>query len=139
MPLKLPAVCFHREYALLLRRWDDLTVTTSHALKQGKLQDLLLVDSAGTALRVENARMLHGVGPLGGYDLFLNRKIAVELSFAGEPYQMSLADFKRRLRQSFREWEGWEAGSNFEELEEKVERATSFEEIFDQLFSTECA
>ena len=136
MSLKFPVVCFHREYALLLRRWDDLTVTTSHALKHGKLRDLLLVDSAGTAVRVGDAKKLHGVGPLGGYDLFLNQKIAVELSFAGEPFRMSLADFKQRLRQSFEEWEGWESASNFDELEEKVERAASFEEIFDFLFST---
>lgn len=136
VPLKLPAVCFHRDYALLLRHWDDLTITTSYGLKHGKLEGLLLVDHEGTAVRVEGARKLRGVGPFGGYGIFLNQKIKVELVYEGDPFPMPLADFKERLSQSFEEWHGWSAGSDFEDLREAVERATTYEEIFAHLFST---
>ena len=135
MPLTLSTVCFHREYALLLRHWDELVVTTTYALKHGKLTDLLLVDATGMAVRVENAKKLHSVGPWRGYNIFLNQTIKVELNFAGEPFPISLVDFKHRLFRSFADWHGWSAGNEVEELRAQIERATSVPEIFDLLFS----
>lgn len=135
MSLTFPAICFHQEYALLLRCWEDLTVTTSRALRHGKLENLLLVDSTGTAVKVRGARELEGVGAFGGYNIFLNRKVKVELLFEGEPFQMSVAELKARLLRSFDEWEGWASADNFEETREAVESAASVGEVFARLFS----
>lgn len=136
LSLSLPLVCFHREYALLVREWDELTITTSFALKHGKLSDLLLVDSKGVAVRVRNALKLHSVGPFWGLNIFLNRRIKVELCYEGDPFTISVTELRKRLLESFEEWYGWSSSENFDELQERVKGANTFGEIFGALFST---
>ena len=126
-------MCFHRDYALVLSRWTELTFTTAHALRHGKLIDLLVVDSEGKAVRVAGARKVRGLGRFGGYGIFLNQRIEVELVVAGEPSRMPLDQFKQRLSESFTEWHGWQATDEFPELQGAVARATTYGEIFDQL------
>jgi hypothetical protein len=134
--LSLPLVCFHREYSLLVRDWDELTITTSYALKHGKFARLLLVDSKGMAARVRSARKLHSVGPFRGFNIFLNQRIKIELCYEGNLFPISLTELREMLLESFEKWHGWSSAENFEELRAKVTRATTFGELFDALFSS---
>jgi len=134
--LNFPVICFHRQFALLVKDWENLTTTTKTALKRGNFDNLLIVDSTGQAVRVKGARRLHGIGPFGGYNIFLNQRIKVTLEYDGAPFQMSLEEVKERIFRSFEEWEGWSASSNFEELQEQIQRSTSIKEIFEIICST---
>jgi len=134
--LNFPVICFHRQFALLVKDWGGLTTTTKAALKRGNFDNLLIVDSTGQAVRVKGARYLHSVGPFGGYNIFLNQRIKVALEYNGAPFQMSLEEVKERIFRSFEEWEGWSSGSNLEELQEQIQHAASIKEIFNIIFST---
>jgi len=131
--LEFPVLLFHPEYGMVVKDWDTLTTTTKVALTNKVFDNLLIVDSSGKAFRVNGARKLHGIGPFGGFNIFLNQKIRVEPNFAGEPSQMSLEALKKRVFQSFEEWHGWSSAINFEEMKERVRTATSIKEIFNAL------
>jgi hypothetical protein len=55
---------------------------------------MLIVEANGKAYKVPGAKKLHGVGPFGGYNIFLNQKIKVELLFEGNPFQITADEVK---------------------------------------------
>lgn len=56
----------------------------------------IIVDSNGTAAKVEGVRFVSGKGSFGGWTLMLERLIEVEYEL-GKPYRMSLEDVRARL------------------------------------------
>src|SRR5262245_12476310 len=131
--LDFPVLLLHPKYGMVVKDWDSLTTSTAAALKNKVFEDLLIVDSSGKAFRVNGAKKLHGIGALGGFNIFLNQKIRVEPIFEGAPSQISVEALKERVFKSFEEWEGWSSASNFEEMSEKVRAANSIKEIIDAL------
>ena len=98
---KYPVLTFSGTLAIPVRSVDRLTRCTKHALNSGHFAGLVIVDSAGKAVRVRNARKLHGIGRFGGYNIFLNQKVRVELELDGAPFQVSLDEVKSRLMADF--------------------------------------
>lgn len=128
--IKFPVLCIHRNYAVVRYSPDELTTTTKYGLKHGEYDGLLIIDCQGIAIKVTGARKLHGAGFLGGFNLFLNQRIKVELKHSGEPFQLRLEEVKERIFESFETWHGWTASENFDDIKKGVEKASSVEEIF---------
>jgi hypothetical protein len=111
---------------------DSLSSCTTAALRYGYFKKFWLVDSNHHRFKIKSAKKLHGVGRFWGYDIFLNRKIRVELSFKDEQ-SVSLEEIKESIFKSFRTWHGWASADNFDELKSRVKAATSVREIINAL------
>jgi hypothetical protein len=127
--ISYPALYFAQGLATVAVDKDGLTICNTAGLKRGCYDRMLVVDSNGIGRRVKGARKLHGVGPFWGYNIFLNRRIRVELVFDGEPFPMSVDDVRRLVLDSFRKWHGWRTRGDFKELKASVQNAQSVAEI----------
>jgi hypothetical protein len=94
---------------------------------------MLIVDSNGVGLKIRGAKKLHGVGLFWGYNIFLNQRIKVQPIIAGKPFEVSLSEVKELVLKSFRNWHGWEARGDFEELRAAVAKAGSIQEMICRL------
>jgi hypothetical protein len=112
---------------------EHLTLNTAAGLKGGYYEGFRLVDSRGKWFRVRSARKLHGVGPFGGYNFFLNRRIRVGLELEDEGRQADVAELKELVLREFREWHGWSSRGDFAALRERVEVATTVTELLNIL------
>jgi hypothetical protein len=127
--LEYPALVFVRGMVFPVRSADDATQCTKPALKNGYFSGQLMVDSTGKAVKVKGAKKLHGVGPLWGYDIFLNQKIKVELILEGQSTQIEINDVRGRVLKALRGRQGWDASGDSEELIASVEKARSISQI----------
>jgi hypothetical protein len=128
-----PTLSLSKGVALVSRGPADLTTCRSAGLRRGWYNDLLLVDSSGQGWQIGGARKLHGVGPLWGYNIFLNQKIRVELLLSKGPLAVSVGDLRERVLKSFRTWHGWEEEGTFPALKANIEKAHSVSEIISLL------
>lgn len=131
--IEFPALLLHPRYGYTVRSTEQLTETTRHGLSHGEFESLLIVSRSGRAYPVAGARKVGTIGPLGGWNIFLNQRVRVELIAAGEPYDIDVEDLRARVFESFRTWHGWESAENFEELESQVLGAASVAAIIDAL------
>ena len=58
---------------------------------------LKIVDVDGNVYKINSAKKIKGVGLFWGYNVFLNQKIKVELSFSDKFEKISLEDLKANL------------------------------------------
>jgi|GEM_PF-1875278 len=127
--ITFPVICFYRHLLRIRNDWDTLVTTTTAGVGNGMFDNMLIVDSNGKAIRVKSARKLHGVGPFFGYNIFLNQRIKVELTFDSEPFQMLTDDVRKRVLNSFQKRHGWQTRGDFDELKSSVENASTVAEI----------
>lgn len=127
--IKYPVICFEKDFFRIRYNEESLTTTTRAGLKNGLFTNLFIIDSMYRGFKVKSAQKLYGVGLFGGYNIFLNQKIKVELLFEGEPQEVSLDEIKKRIIQSFRKWDGWKAGGHLQDLITDLKIAKSFEDI----------
>jgi hypothetical protein len=107
----------------------ELTTCSKLALRKGGYYEkMIIVDSEGTALNINGAKKLHGVGFLWGYNIFLNQRIRVQLQVK-DSFQMQLDEVKQRILESFRKWHGWKTRGDFSELKKPVQNAESIPDI----------
>jgi len=135
--LVFPVVCFHSygDFLSTAGDWDCLTSSNQLAVKRRVFNDVLLVDSDARAFHVNGARKLHGIGRFGGWNIFLNQTIRVELSFDGHPRTIGLDEFKERVFHDFSQNdELWSSADNFYELRSGVEQASSVAQIIRLLY-----
>ena len=102
-----------------------LTLNTSTGLKKGYYDGLRLVDSRARWFRVRGARKLHGVGPFGGYTIFLNQRIRVALDLEDEERVADLDELRGIVLADFDAWHGWRSRGDFDLLLSRVQGATS--------------
>jgi hypothetical protein len=131
--IEFPALLLHPRYGYVALSAERVTHTTRHGLSHGEYDGLLIVSRSGHAYAVAGARKVGTVGPFGGWNLFLNQRIRIELIAGAEPYRIGVEDLRSRVFESFRTWHGWESAENFEEIEARVRRATTPREIIDAL------
>lgn len=127
--IRFPVLTFSGSVVYVMATADELTACKRGALKNGWFDDMLIVDAIGVGYQVRGARKLHGVGPFYGYNIFLNQTIKVELLTGGDPLPVSLDMIKARVLKSFKDWHGWEATGEVEDLTAKATAATSIAEV----------
>jgi hypothetical protein len=117
---------------------EHLTTTQRSLLSAGLYNDQLMVDSAGRARRLKEAREISsGGGLLSRWSRFWNPSgpIRVELIFDGDLTSISVDELKERLSESFAGRSGnfatWHPGTiNFEQLKEGLKTSKTFDEVF---------
>jgi hypothetical protein len=132
--LRFPVIYFCVPFlASVEHNFETLTTATKVGLKKGSFDNMLIVGSDGKAVKIRNARKLHGIGPFWGYNIFLNQKIKVELVKDGDIFDISIDDVRNRVLQSFKKWHGWAARGDFRELKREIERTQTISEIINLL------
>lgn len=126
---EFPVICFFGKFVRVEESFDSLTQTTKTGIKNGIFRDLLIVDSAVTAFHVKDAKKVNGIGFLGGWNIFLNQKIRVELEIEEEPKKTTLDEVKQKVLKCFFAWHGWSSGGNLPELKKRVQAAASVREL----------
>jgi hypothetical protein len=132
--LKFPIIYFNRFTFYIEHSADNLTITTKAGLKNRLFENLTIIDSNSKLFQVKSARKLHGIGPLWGYNIFLNQKIKIELSFSPTVKEVSLSDLKSMILKSFaREKHFWESRDDFNELIELVKGSDTIQSLIAKL------
>jgi hypothetical protein len=125
-----PVIAFQKGGGYWIYRDSSSVVTANRtALKKGYLNDLLLVDSDGRAIKIESATKLHGVGPFFGFNIFFQRRIKVELKFKDAPFAVSPDEVRNWVFKSWKEFPIDESAGNFDERKSRIEAASSVAEI----------
>ena len=127
--LEYPVLRFVRGMVFPGRNADEVTQSSNTALLKGFFREQLIVDSAGRAIRVKGARKLCGVGRFGGYNIFLNQRIKVELMLEERVQQMDTNQLRQQVLDALGGRQAWDASADFDEVRASVERAQSISEI----------
>lgn len=131
--ISFPIVCCSQGLALVMDTIDELTTCNKMALNNGYFDSMSIVDSTSMEYKIRGARKLRGVGPFGGYNLFLNQRIEVALQLDEQSVQLSLEDVKQKVLRSFKQWHGWSSRGDFADLTERVQNAGSYGELIQLL------
>ena len=131
--LVYPVLCFSQNLVRVKKSEQELTTCSKTALKQGGYYEkMVLVDSRGSALNVNGAKKLCGVGVFWGYNIFLNQRIRVELQIK-DSFHLQLDEIKRRVFDSFERWHGWKTRGDFSELKSSIAKSQSISDVIDCL------
>lgn len=106
-----------------------LTTYTARGLKRGHFNDLRLVDSRSKWFRVRSARKLHGVGRFGGYNVFFNQWIRIELDIEDEHREARLDEVRNIVLKDFDTWHGWRSRGDVDVLLRRVQAARTTPEL----------
>lgn len=126
--LEYPVLAFAQGTVFPKRSADEVTRCTKVALKKGYFSGQVLIDSAGTILKIKGARKLHGIGPFWGYNFFLNQRLRVELITEESPSSLDIDETKKKVLKALR-GPLWNAGADVPELVLKVKNAKSIAEV----------
>ncbi len=129
--IEFPAIFFKAPIHQVHQRRSDLYQSTAYALKRKWLTGARIVDSLGRVHLVRDARKVRGIGPLRGWNLFLNQRIEVDLVLDVEQEQVELDDLKRWIRESWASWSGASAGGDLREQRATLKRATTLADVFE--------
>lgn len=126
--LEYPVLVFAQGTVFPKRSAEEATRCTKVALKRGYFSGQVLIDSTGTLLEIEGARKLHGIGPLWGYNIFLNQRLRVELITEESTSSVDIDEVKKRVLKALR-GPLWNGGADVPELVLKVRNAKSIAEV----------
>jgi len=110
-----------------------LTTYTMRGLRRGHFDNLRIVDSRSNWFRVRSARRLHGVGRFGGYNLFFNQWIRVQLEIEDEHREATVEEVKDLVIKDFDAWDGWKSRGDFDVLVRRVRGARTVPELLSVL------
>jgi len=131
--LQFPVLCRSQNLVRVKLTEDELTTCNRLGLKNGWYRGMTVVDSTGTGIKIKDARKLRGIGLFWGYNVFLNQRIKVELEPSGEPFAVTVGEVRDMALKSFRSWHGWQSRGDFEELQDKVQKAQTIPELIELL------
>lgn len=78
--IKFPAIIFDKdENIYFARNEDDIVICNNDYWKEGNYKNLEIIDIEGNLYKVVDAYKIKNKGVFWGYNLFLNKKIIVEL------------------------------------------------------------
>jgi hypothetical protein len=129
--LRYPVLRLSKGMVFPARNAEELTQCTVTAMRNGFFNGLILIDSAGKKFRISGARKLRGVGPLFGFNVFLNRKIEVALTAAGPEESVDTEEVRRLVLGALRGKQAWSSADDSDELLARVEQAQSVSKIAD--------
>lgn len=107
---------------------DTLCTMSSGSLKHGRYIGCTIIDSNGTAVKIEDARFVSGKGSFWGYTMFLNRMIEVELVL-GKPFEMPLEQVRKKVLRALRRGASSIDQESAQEQTRLVEDAQSIREL----------
>lgn len=131
MNMKFPVITFDREENIyFVRNEDDLVICNGSALNSRFYNDLLIIDIIGTQYVVEDI----DIEKIIGYNIFLQKKVKVNLNFKKDISPISLEDFKTKILESYKKHIAfWEVGGDVQENIMLIQNSESIEEIINNL------
>jgi hypothetical protein len=136
--ISFPVLLFKDAYVYVHRTPEQLTTTTSLALKKGFYNGALVMEGDGRAHKLTGATKLRRVGPLID-TLLLNPRIRVELIADGEAFRVSPDESRERIMESLRKRHSWKSRGDFEDLREGIQKARSIQEMIELLGSRDAS
>ena len=134
--LRYPVLEFAKGMVFPARRVEELEQCTKPALRSGFFNDLLLIDSSGKSWKIAGARKLRGVGPVFGFNVFLNQRIQVALTASGPEQIVGVEEVRRLVLSAIRGKQEWNSTEDSDELVAIVDRAQSISEIANAVTTT---
>lgn len=132
--LEFPILTFNQGIVLIEQSADAFTLCERGVIKRWYC-GLLIVDSYGRAARVTDVRVLHPVGPLWGYNIWLRQKVRVELVLTEESPAMPLEDVKRRVTSALKRSLGSVDPDYATQIRRELDDAPGVPEIIDLLIN----
>ena len=126
--LKYPIIAFSSSGLHIARTEEDILICSSLALKRGFYKSMNIVDSEGFLYKIEDAKKIKGHGIFGGYNIFFNQKIIVELIIRDKPIECSVEEVKRKLNKELKKGI-WDSADNTQDIIAKIEGLNKIDEI----------
>ena len=104
-------------------------VNTALALRKEVYKGRRIVDSTGTEDAVVSAKKLRGFGPFGGWNLFFNQRVVVQLEVEPTKKVYTADELRKLVLKEFRSWHGWESRVGIDETKDEVRQAKTCAEI----------
>ena len=128
---KFPIIAFSSSTVHVARNEDEILLCSKTALSNNFYKGMKIIDSTGTLFNITNAKKIRGHGLFGGYNIFFNQKIEVELMIKSQN-SIDIDDFKKlilnNLNKSF-----WDAGGNYNIILDKINSLSSIDSIINYL------
>lgn len=133
--IKFPAIIFDRDENIhFARNEDDIVICNNDYWKEGNYKNLEIIDIEGNLYKVVDAYKIKNKGVFWGYNLFLNKKIIVELDLEKHISKIDEQVFKDRVGDSLLlNEEFWGASDDFDEKINFVKETNSVGEIIEKL------
>jgi hypothetical protein len=112
-----------------VRDADALTRTTSAAVRGRLFEGLRVIDSQGQESVARGAKVLGGVGWFWGFNVFLNRRVRIDIDLHPTGEVLALEEVRRLVLKDFASWHGWEGREDLEALRAAVTSASTVGEI----------
>lgn len=132
--LNYPIIAFSSSLIHIARNESEILICSKTALNNGFYKKMKIIDSSGIVYNIQNAIKVKGYGFFGGYNIFLNQKIEVELIFNEPQTKIDIDSFKtlllKKINKSF-----WDSGGNYKEIIKQVESLNDINKIIDYLSS----
>ncbi len=129
--VSFPVLCKYKNMIFASRSLDALTDTTSSAVKGGLFDQMVVVDSSGTQHTVVKAKVIGGIGLFFGFNIFLNRRIRVNLEFRRDFRKWTLEDVKDVVLSDLQSFHGWQSRLDFYDLKNQIRSASSIKDVLD--------
>lgn len=127
--IAFPILAFYGKEMLVYREPRELLETTRAALKGGLFDGLQICASDGRHFVVTRARKVRGIGALGGWNVFLNQRIEVELDVQSSSPDWDEEELRKLVARELRGWSGWKSRGDFPELVKGVREARGIGEL----------
>jgi hypothetical protein len=124
-----PIIIIQKGFALVSLDEKRLVESRASALRQKWHEGLKFVDADLKLYQVIRAEKVRGIGPLWGYNIFLNQKIEIKLLQKESAYEISLDSLKSLIMGSKKAMEMWRTRDDYQVLISKIDNANSFESL----------
>lgn len=133
--VRFPVIIFSNNRLMYFgRKKDDIETCSKTALKNGFYNGLRIIDADGIGYMITGAGKVGPVGPLWGYNIFLNQKLRVELYVEKASDVVSLDSLKMQILNAVNyNRPFWDSDGTINEKIDFINRATSHFEIIDKL------
>lgn len=129
-----PVLCFWRDYFRVEESLTSLISTTRAGLRHGMFDRLLIVDRTGMSQLIRTARKVSAIGPMRGYNVFLNQNIRVELIPDGGSFQSSVDEVRDRVIRGFSAMDDrWIGRDDYYQMRRNVMHADTVDVIISAL------
>jgi hypothetical protein len=126
--LSYPIIYFSDDVFQVVQNMDALTTSPKSAVRDGKYEGMLIVDTMGQALKVRGAKQIGRAG-IEWVLIFPVRLVKVVLEVESFVVQMSVDEVREQIYNSRVGWHGLESMSEFPEIEERIKNAKSVAEL----------
>lgn len=95
---KYPLIALNHQQIHIARNEKEILVCSKKALSNNFFKNMKIIDSSETLFNIDNAIKIKGHGLFFGYNIFLNRKLKIDLIVKSKN-KININDFKKLLLQ----------------------------------------